>query len=143
LSVTRSEAAWLEGCVQPILRITLSDGDCPNGEGHELTFFLPADGVENSNLVIGQNLIMEETLTSIRVRYARPGRKPPSGVWGTCEDASGFLDIVPPLQLMEGRLVQGNFMLDLTRCDDGTPSTQIVNGSFSAELPAGLGDVCP
>jgi hypothetical protein len=143
--VTRSEAAWLESCALPTLRVTISDGHCPRGDGHELTFFIPADGVEDSNVVIGQNLIMEETigLTSIRVRYTRPVRRQPDGVWGTCEDASGTLDIVPPLELEKDKLLRGNFTLDLTPCDEADPSLQIVMGSFSAQLPESLLEVCP
>lgn len=141
--VTRSEAAWLEGCAQPILRVTLTDGGCPNGDGHELTFLIPADGVEESNVVIGQNLIKEESgFNSIRVRYTRPLRRQPDGVWGTCEDATGTLDIVGPLQLEKGKLLQGNFTMDLTPCDDGDESVQTLMGSFSAEIPESLDVVC-
>ena len=144
LRTTRAEAAWEAGCADPMLRITISDGGCSEGNGHELTFWVPAAGVENGSIVIGQNTIAEEpTAGSIRVRYTRPTRLTPNGVWGTCEDASGTLDIIGELSLRGGRHVQATFLLDLTRCDDGEASTQPVNGEFNVELPASLVEVCP
>jgi hypothetical protein len=144
LEVTRAEAAWEEGCVQPSLRVTVSDGSCPDGDGHQLTFFLPADGVEESTLFIGQNLIVPEPAAGvIRVRYTRPNRIDPSGVWGTCAGSHGTLDIVGELELIQGRILQANYTLDLTPCDDGDESVQQVMGSFRVEIPASLSQVCP
>jgi len=144
LAVSRAEAAWEEGCVQPSLRVTVSDGNCPDGDGHQLTFFLPADGVEESTLFMGQNVIMPEPAAGfIRVRYTRPSRLEPSGVWGTCSGSSGTLDIIGDLELIQGRVLQANYTLDLTRCDDGEDSIQQVTGSFHIEVPASLSEVCP
>jgi hypothetical protein len=144
LVVTRAEAAWEEGCIQPSLRVTVSSGNCPDGDGHQLTFFLPADGVEESTLFIGQNLIMPEPAAgSIRVRYTRPTRIDPSGVWGTCAGSDGTLDIIGDLELIQGRILQASYILDLTRCDDGEESVQEVTGSFHVEVPASLSAVCP
>jgi hypothetical protein len=144
LQVERAEAAWEEGCVQPSLRVTLSSGNCPDGDGHQLTFFLPADGVEESTLLMGQNLIMPEPAAGfIRVRYTRPTRLEPNGVWGTCNGASGTLDIVGELELIQGRILQGNYTLDLTRCDGGEDSVQLVTGAFRVVVPASLSAVCP
>lgn len=143
LAVTRASATWDASCAQPTLRVTVSDGTCPNGDGHELTFYLPAADVEERTLTIGQNVIMEDAAGHIRVRYTRPGRLEPSGQWGTCSGASGTLDIIGQLELIQGRTLQGNFVLDLTRCDDGEPSVQQVEGSFNVTVPASLDDICP
>jgi hypothetical protein len=144
LEVTRASAEWEEGCDQPTLRVTISSGNCPDGDGHELTFFLPANGVADSTVVLGLNQIMEDQAGYIRVRYTRPGRINPSGEWGTCEGASGTLNITGELELLEGRTLQGDFFMELTRCDSGSdPALQQLDGSFNVEVPASLDDVCP
>lgn len=145
--VTRAQAVWEAGCTLPTLRVTISDGDCPVGEGHELTFYVPADGVDNSTVVIGQNVIMEESSAAagnIRVRYMRPSRFIDDGEWGTCQGVSGTLDIIGELELDNGSHLQASFTLELTRCDGERPETnQTVNGTFNVELPEGLDEVCP
>jgi hypothetical protein len=143
--VTRAQAVWEADCTLPTLRVTISDGDCPVGEGHELTFRITVDGVDNNTVVIGQNVIMEESAAgSIRVRYTRPSRFSDDGVWGTCQDARGTLDIIGELELDNGSHLQGSFTLDLTRCDGERPETiQTVNGTFNVELPEALDEVCP
>lgn len=142
--VTRTISAWEEGCAAPTLRVTLSDGGCPPGNGHELTFFIPVDGgAEGSSLVIGQNVIREEPAPGyIRVRYTRPTRLSPNGTWGTCEGASGTLDVIGDIQLIRGRRLQANYSLDLTRCDEGRSSVQIIEGQLNVEIPASLSDIC-
>jgi hypothetical protein len=142
LAVTRASAAWEDGCIQPSLRVTISDGNCPDGDGHQVTFFLPAN--EDNPLLIGQNLVTAEpSASNIRVRYTRPTNSEPSGVWGTCSGANGTLDIIGELEFIAGREVQGSFILDLTRCDGGEDSVQQMTGSFRVEIPASLSDVCP
>ena len=144
LVITRAETLWEVGCAVPTLKVTLSDGGCPVGEGHELTFFIPARGTSNS-LVIGQNVIREELEPGhIRARYTRPSRFSDDGVWGTCEGAAGTLDVIGEIDLDEGSILQASFMLELTRCDGESPDTiQIVNGTFSIEIPESLDEVCP
>jgi hypothetical protein len=143
LEVTRASATWEVNCTDPTLLITLSSGSCPDGDGHEITFFVPAEGIEDSTVVLGQNLIMKDAPGRIRVRYTRPGRVDPSGEWGSCDAVVGTLDLVRQLDLIKGRRLEGNFLIDLTRCDAGAPSVQTVEGSFNVEIPASLKDICP
>lgn len=144
LVVTRAEAAWEIGCGQPTLRVSVSSGRCPTGDGHDISFFIPANGIEDGTVVLGQNLIMEESAPGmIRVRYTRPTRLEPNGQWGTCEDAGGTLDFIGELELVQDRKLQGSFTIDLTRCDDGQESVQPIQGSFNVEIPATLDDICP
>jgi hypothetical protein len=143
LTVTRAAATWDVNCMDPTLRVSLSSGSCPNGDGHEVTFFVPAEGVEDSTVVLGQNVIMTDSPGRIRVRYTRPGRVNPDGEWGSCDGVVGTLDLIRQLDLIEGRRLEGDFQIDLTRCDDGAPSIQVLEGSFNVEIPASLEDICP
>lgn len=143
LAISRASAAWNVSCTDPTLMITLSSGTCPDGDGHEITFFVPAEGVEDGAVVLGQNVVTEDSTTQIRVRYTRPGRIDPDGEWGTCQGADGILDLVRQLELVEGRRLEGEFAIDLTRCDDGDPSVRTIEGQFNVEIPASLKDICP
>lgn len=143
-AVTRASATWDVGdCNDPTLVVTLSTGNCPDGDGHQLTFFVPAEGVEDRTIVLGNNPITEDSPGDIRVRYTRPLRVTPNGQWGTCANVRGTLDLIRNIDLKKGSKLEGDFLLELTRCDDGAPSTQTVDGQFNVEIPATLADLCP
>jgi hypothetical protein len=143
LAVTRASATWDTNCSEPTLLVQLSSGDCPDGDGHEITFFVEAEGADDSTLVLGQNVIMEDPAGRIHVRYTRPSRLEPSGEWGTCDGVMGTLDLLYGLEFVKGRRLQGNFTIDLPRCDDGEPSVQTIVGELNVEIPESLGVVCP
>jgi hypothetical protein len=145
--VTRSVVAWGSSCVQPTIRITLSDGNCPDGDGHELTITIPADGIESGSVLLGQNPVMGEPgSNNISVRYTRPESLDlePYGQWGSCAGASGMVELRgTELATDDNSPFYGLFQLDLARCDDGEASVQQLVGEFGVELPEGLLDVCP
>src|SRR5687768_11592941 len=67
-AVTRVVGTWDDGCNPPTVKLVLSDGRCPSGDGHELTFFLDID-----SLLEGENSIVPEPDGRVvRVRYTRP-----------------------------------------------------------------------
>lgn len=143
-AVTRVVVGWEASCAQPTIHVVLSDGRCADGDGHELTFLIPADGIENGTVVLGQNLITPEPASgTIRVRYARPDDLAPNGEWGTCDGAAGNVDFVDQLETTNGSQLEGRFQLELTRCDTGESNVQTLQGTFSVTLEDGLEDVCP
>jgi hypothetical protein len=143
-AITRASAAWaVRDCNDPTLVVTLSSGNCPDGDGHQIAFFVPAEGIEDRKVVLGNNPITEDSPGEISVRYTRPRRLTPNGQWGTCKSASGTLDLIRNIDLISGRKLEGDFLLELTRCDDGAPSIQTVEGQFNVEIPATIDDLCP
>jgi hypothetical protein len=143
-AVTRASATWdVRDCNDATLVVTLSTGNCPDGDGHKLTFLVPAEGVKDGTVVLGRNSIEEDASGLIHVRYTRPTRVSPNGEWGTCSGADGRLNLIRNLDLIKGRTLEGDFLMDLTRCDDGAPSIQTVKGQFNVEVPATLDDLCP
>lgn len=143
-AATRASATWdIDNCSDPMLVVALSSGNCPDGDGHEIIFYVPAEGIEDGTVVLGNNPIAEDAPGKIRVRYTRPTRVTPNGQWGTCDGASGTLDLLRNIDLIQGRKLEANFLLELTRCDDGTPSVQTVEGQFNVEIPASIDKLCP
>jgi hypothetical protein len=143
--VTRTVVAWESSCMQPTIRITLSDGDCPEGDGHALTFIVPAAGIDNGDVLLGQNVVTGNPgSNNISVRYTRPDSLDlePHGEWGSCAGASGTIELRGELQTDDDSAFVGQFQLELTRCDGGEESVQQLIGEFGVELPAGLLDVC-
>lgn len=143
--ITRALIAWDSDCSDPGLRIELSDGRCPDGAGHTLVFWLDAAAIEDQTLVLGQNPIEPESEEgAIQVRYIRPARLSPSGEWGNCADASGFLNLRgEPPDTNAFTQWRGTFQLDLTRCEGADPSTQRIIGTFNLQTRRALQDVCP
>lgn len=146
LRVTRSEATWEPTCGRPTIRIALSDGKCPSGNGHELRFLFDATDIDNGLIKVGQNVIEPEVESrSIRIRYARPRTLKPSGEWGTCaEGASGAIT------LRDTRLgtdlsshFEGQFQIMLPPCDGSDNEILALQGSFDAQLKRGLEMACP
>lgn len=141
-TVTRVEATWESGCTDPTIRITLSDGRCPDGNGHELVFFFEADAF--SGLVTaGQNTIPAEPGDrGIRARYRRPAPLAPEGEWGTCAGAGGLIDFVDPPSSRRFAQLRASFQLDLTTCDEDTTGEQQLFGTLNATLQRGLSEIC-
>jgi hypothetical protein len=144
LEVTRVVSTWEVGCAQPTLRIVLSDGECPDGQGHELVFLLGVEEIESGVLAMGQNPLMEEpAVQGLSLRYRRPGRLSPTGQWGTCAGVEGSVDLLGPLRLERGEVLQSRFFMDLTACDGSANGPQAIAGTFEVTLRRGLQDACP
>lgn len=145
-TVTRVESTWEGGCRNPTVRVTLSDGDCPHGNGHELVFSFEAEALDPERLLItgGQNAIRPEPDdVGLRIRYRRPDLLDPTGEWGTCTDAEGFVNFLEIPSARRNDSLVATFQVDLTPCADGTEGTQMLVGEFNASLQRGLTDVCP
>ena len=149
LGVTRVKLTWEADCTNPVFRLELSDGECPNGSGHALVFRFPIRGIESGSIRAGQNTISpttgggEATVDGIDIRYVRPTRLSPSGTWGTCAGANGTVDIVGELSPNLFGTLQGRFDLELTDCTDKNLPLQAVMGTFSGTFRRILNNVCP
>jgi len=143
-AVTRVVATWEGGCEVPTARISLSDGACPDGQGHEPSFLLSYNEVIDRTIYQGSNELMEESpVSGIRVRYERPHRLTPAGQWGTCLGVTGSVDLLGDLLFEREELLQGRFQLELPPCDDGGNEQQSVAGTFSVTFERGLEQLCP
>jgi hypothetical protein len=145
LSVTRTLATWGLACERPTIRIALSDGECPDGDGHELTFFLDYFAIENDLIARGANPIQPESeARDIRVRYVRPGWLEPTGEWGNCgPDPSGSVIFKDRIETDAFDWIQAQFQLQLTACDGSDNPNQQLNGSFDVQLRRGVDQACP
>jgi hypothetical protein len=143
-AATRLVAAWEASCAKPTIRIAMSDGACPSGHGHELSFSLAAAALDAGTIHGGLNTIVADpSPDQIAIRYARPNHLDPNGTWGTCNGASGTLDLLGELATKAGTVFQGRFDLLLTACDGSTNGPESVSGTFNASLRRGVKDVCP
>ena len=148
-SVTRVVGTWEASCVEPTLRIEMSDGACPDGKEHKLVFWINTTAIEKGRIRIGQNILSSEqtdagpVLPDLRVRYTRPASFPPAGDYGTCGDVTGELSLIGTVATTAHTKLQGSFQLLLPPCDGGTGEAQSVIGTFQVELARGRAEVCP
>jgi len=145
--VTRKVASWDGGCDTPTVMIVLSDGTCPEGGGHELAFFLDANGIMEGTVGVGMNVILPEGpgIGGVRVRYTRPSDLEPAGTWGSCTSADGLFSVMTDdreLDVNDLDNIQAMFQLTLTPCDGSAPGVQNVKGSLNVDMRRSLDDVC-
>jgi hypothetical protein len=143
--VTRQVATWRGDCPSPSLVIELSNGICPNGQGHELVFWLPADSIADGRIGLGFNPIDPDSVSAdgIRVRYTRPDRYSPVGVYGSCDGASGQISFYDAPDVSRAMNLRASYELNLTSCDDKRNPTQAVAGYFDVRVRRTLAMVCP
>ena len=136
---TRAYAGWGPGC--QTLRVGLSDGMCPDGEGHELSFEFNRRVLQDGGIFVGLNVVEPEpNLNGVRVRYRR--LSDPVGLWGNCPGSSGTLDVTS-LETFVSTLSFA-FSLDLSPCGDTMDrSRQSVVGSVSVPLRRSAQEACP
>ena len=91
LRASRILASWGRGCDPASVVIMMSDGHCPDGDGHELSFALDASAIDSG--VLGNGIHDVSPSSPFVIRYTRPTRRPPAGEWGNCEGASGTLNV--------------------------------------------------
>jgi hypothetical protein len=144
LLASRIVATWAGGCEPAQIRIEMSDGDCPAGDGHQLTFLLDALAIQNGTLGTGiHDVVPENTGSPIQVRYLRTARFEPSGEWGSCEGVTGTLSIRGEPGVRKLDTLQALFEMKLAPCDGSTQPAQTVRGTFNVELQRSLDTVCP
>ena len=144
LGATRILATWSGSCDPAAIKIEMSDGDCPDGKGHQLSFLLDALAIQAGTLGPGIHDLLADGMGSpIQVRYVRPAKLEPVGEWGTCEGVTGTLSISGEPGV--GRLdeLQALFEMKLAPCDGSGQATQTLRGTFHVMLRRALVDVCP
>ena len=136
--VTRVVATWDTGCEPARVKLIMSDGSCPRGDGHELTFFIDVETVLG-----GENTVLPESADStVRVRYTRPRDLEPAGTWGSCTAAHGMFSLKDTLDPNDPGNVQATFQLELSPCDGMATGMQTVNGTLNATMRRSLKNVC-
>jgi hypothetical protein len=143
--VTRQVATWRGDCPSPSLVIELSNGVCPNGQGHELVFWLPASSIADGRIGLGLNEIDPDAVSAdgIRVRYARPDRYSPVGVYGSCDGSFGTISFYDAPDIARPMNLRASYELTLTACDDKRNPPQVVAGYFDVRVRRELSRVCP
>jgi hypothetical protein len=145
LELTRQVERWTNDCKNLRLILEVSDGLCPLGSGHAVTFSFGYQDVLDGVLHAGNNIVGAETETpAISVRYTRPKKLTSHGTWGTCEGASGQLVFLSQPVLEPGRYLQARYELDLTACEGGaTANTMFLEGAFQVLLRTSRTEACP
>lgn len=159
--VERVLTTWEGSCDNPVLRIEMSEGRCPNGTGHGAILLLEANKILDHTIITGMNYVgPDDNGNGISLRYVRGRRDPPQGEWGNCgtpvasPDAGvdsgppaefGFLVFFGDISLSAGselsaRLAFKDSLADCTGMMNG-PSG--LSGAFVVKLQRGLEDVCP
>lgn len=145
LTLTRQVERWTNDCRNLRLVLEFSDGTCPLGTGHAVTFDFGYQDVVDGVVHGGNNIVGSDTETpGIRVRYTRPKDLDPHGQWGTCDGASGQLVFGIQPVLEPGQYLQARYQLDLTRCaPGGSAETIFLQGAFNVLLRTSHSDACP
>ena len=145
--VTRQAATWRDGCESPTLVIELSNGACPNGSRHELEIMLSVNAITDGTIGLGLNLIgpeMDLVEEAIRVRYTRPQRFNPVGVFGTCDGSEGQITFYDAPDVSRPMDLRARYEFYLTPCDSALPTPeQFVSGFFDVRVRRSLDAVCP
>jgi hypothetical protein len=143
--VSRLVGSWQGGCEGPVFMVEMSEGDCPNGQDHALSFAINAASLVDGSLRLGLNTLgPEPNDVGIRIRYVRPEALTPNGEWGSCAGAAGMFDVVGEAPSSEaGSTLHIRFSLDLTACDGSDSALQTVTGTFLVMVRRSFTDVCP
>ncbi|HKU42870.1 MAG TPA: hypothetical protein VJR89_32145 [Polyangiales bacterium] len=143
--VTRQAATWRDGCEKPTVAVELSDGVCPNGKGHELEILLAVDAITEGQIGLGLNQIVAEgeIVPGIRVRYTRPEKLKPAGVFGTCDGVSGQITFYEAPDVTRPMNWRARYDFMLSPCDGKSNAPIMVSGYFDVRLRRTLESVCP
>jgi hypothetical protein len=144
-NITRQVATWRGDCPSPSLVVELSNGICPNGQGHELVFWFPSSSIADGQIAAGLNEINPDAIVGdgIRVRYTRPDHYSPVGTYGTCDGASGTISFYDAPDISRAMDLSARYELNLTACDDKLNPAQLVAGYFKVRVRRTLASVCP
>jgi hypothetical protein len=146
--VTRVVGTWKGDCPNPRLVIELSNGICPSGQGHELEFWFPSNAIADGSIGLGLTLIEPDSVAdAIRIRYTRPERWSPVGVYGNCDDsgmiAAGYINFYDAPDITRAMNVRASYELTLVPCDGKSNPAQMVAGFFDVRVPRDIASVCP
>jgi hypothetical protein len=144
LVLTRQVESWSHDCSKLRLILEFSDGACPVGLGHSLTFSFGYQDFLDGALHGGNNMIGSDAETpTISVRYTRPKDLTPNGTWGTCEGAEGQLIFAEAPVPQPGNYLQARFQLSLTACDGTKSAPQFLDGAFRLLQRTAATEACP
>jgi hypothetical protein len=144
LTLTRQVERWTNDCKNLRLILEFSDGACPVGYGHSVTFSLDYQAILEGVIHGGNNLIGDDSETpAIFVRYVRPARLTPRGTWGTCAGADGQVVFVEAPVPSAGNYLRARYQLNLSACDGVTVPAQFLEGAFDVLLRTSATDGCP
>ena len=144
LTLSRQDERWTNDCSDLRLILEFSDGVCPVGAGHSLTFAFTYRAFIEGVLHAGNNMVGADTETpAISVRYTRPAKLKPHGTWGSCDGALGQLIFLNEPVLEPGHYLQARYQLNLTPCPGTSGDMQFVEGSFNVLLRTSHLDACP
>ena len=144
LLASRVVATWSGSCDPAAIKVEMSDGECPDGDGHALTFLLDALAIRDGTLGLGlHDVVPDSSGGPIRVRYIRPARFAPQGEWGSCDGVTGTFNIAGMPGTRKYNELQAQFEMKLTPCDGSDLAPQSVQGTFNVELRRSLDTVCP
>jgi hypothetical protein len=143
-SVTRQGLYWDGTCEQPNLTVQLSDGNCPNGNGHELDITFSLNDIQDGAVHGGDNdIVADVDARGIKVRYTRPKRLSPTGTWGTCGSVTGILIFLEAPDITSGSELQAHYQFTLAPCDGTDNANFDVAGEFKVLLRHSLNELCP
>jgi hypothetical protein len=142
--VSRQAVRWGSDCTNPTLTIELSDGNCPDGLGHQLDLTFSVNEIEGGGIHTGNNEIFAAPDSrGIDASYRRPGRLRPTGTWASCGIATGQIVFLEPPELTIGKVLWARYQLLLADCSDSTKALETVRGAFKLTLRNQLSEVCP
>lgn len=144
LTLTRQSERWSDDCSSLRLILEFSDGACPVGLGHSLTFSFGYQDFLDGVIHGGNNAIGADLETpAISVRYVRPNRYAKHGTWGTCEAAEGQLVFIEAPTPLPGNYLRARFQLSLTPCGGTMGEPIFVDGAFNLLLRTSAAEICP
>jgi hypothetical protein len=143
LTLTRQVERWNDDCSKLRLILEFSDGACPTGYGHSLTFSFGYQDFVDGVLHGGNNAVGADAETpAISVRYVRPNRFSKHGTWGTCEGAEGQLVFIEAPVPRPGNYLSARYQLSLSPCDGATADPIFIDGAFNLLMRTSATDVC-
>jgi hypothetical protein len=141
--VTREVGTWSGDCPSPSIVIKLSNGICPNGQGHELVFSIPANSIADGITALGLTQIADMSDNGISVRYTRPDHYSAAGEYGTCSGGGGTMNFYDSPDITRAMNLRASYDLTLAPCDGLGNPTQTVSGYFDVRVRRNYEMVCP
>lgn len=138
---THVAATWQSDCRTPTVWVALSDDGCPDGRGHELSFFLEVGALDDGRLFLGDNPLPISLAGGLGIRYQRAGPIEPVGTWGNCDNANGVLELDRFDPETAGD-VAIDFELLLTDCSGAGAPSMMVSGGLEVYLARGRRAAC-
>jgi len=139
---THVSATWSPDCTEPTVVLALSDDGCPDGRGHELTFFIEAAALDDTRIVIGDNPLPVVEPGGFDVRYRRESPLTPAGEWANCLGAHGIFTLDRFPRTGKGQVALG-FELSLSDCTaSGDLPDLTISGAIEVELTQDLDEAC-